>query len=116
MRPFTKNVVSAALAAFALSSVRSEDAPEIQSFVDYCAYRGVNFTGGHWLGGYCRNDMTAIFGNNYSWYVSCWNPVFISLPRVDRDSLRQDRSGLLRGQQWRPAYSLREVSPLSPLA
>ncbi|KAK4128246.1 Cyanovirin-N, partial [Parathielavia appendiculata] len=36
-------------------------------FVDYCAYRGVNLTGDHWLGAFCRNDMTAIFGYNYSW-------------------------------------------------
>jgi hypothetical protein len=99
MRPLTKNGLSAALAVFALSAVRSDDAPEIQSFVDYCAYRGVNFTGGHWLGGYCRNDMTAIFGNNYSWYVSCVisQAVLFLFPNTDRYLSRQDRPGLLRG-------------------
>ncbi|KAK3945271.1 hypothetical protein QBC46DRAFT_114677 [Diplogelasinospora grovesii] len=35
--------------------------------VNSCAYAGANLTGNHWLGIYCLNNDTAIWGYNYTW-------------------------------------------------
>ncbi|KAK4232216.1 hypothetical protein QBC38DRAFT_505955 [Podospora fimiseda] len=35
-------------------------------FIELCAYQGVNLTD-HFLGMYCLNDHTEIFGFNYTW-------------------------------------------------
>ncbi|KAK0730532.1 hypothetical protein B0H67DRAFT_476245 [Lasiosphaeris hirsuta] len=35
-------------------------------FASFCAYPGANLTG-QWLGVFCQNDNSAIFGYNYSW-------------------------------------------------
>lgn len=69
MRSLTQIVGSAGL-AFAIAAWASAGGPpQTQSFVDFCAYVGSNFTNGHWLGAYCRNNLTEVFGYNYSWYV-----------------------------------------------
>lgn len=69
MRFPTQILVSTGMAILTVGWANSQENPGIQSFVDFCAYRGVNLTDGHWLGAYCRNSMTDSFGYNYTWYA-----------------------------------------------
>ncbi|KAK3906844.1 hypothetical protein C8A05DRAFT_11411 [Staphylotrichum tortipilum] len=67
MRSLARIIGSTGL-AFAIAAWASAGGPpQPQSFVDFCAYVGSNFTGGHWLGAFCRNNLTEVFGYNYSW-------------------------------------------------
>lgn len=54
----------------------SEKPPRMQDFVDYCAFVGASLTGNHWLGVYCRNNITDVFDYNYTWYL-CPFPWFL---------------------------------------
>lgn len=68
MHFLTQVLFSTASAIFVVGWARAEE-PSHRSFVDFCAYKGVNLTDIHWLGAYCRNDMTEVFGYNYTWRV-----------------------------------------------
>ncbi len=72
MRLLARVLLAAGLALLAASWSSADEAPQIQSFVDYCAYVGSNLTDGHWLGAYCRNNMTEVFGYNYTWSTHMW--------------------------------------------
>lgn len=63
----TRNLVSTALAVSTAIMAGADEVPHIQGFVEYCAYVGANLTDGHWLGAFCRNNMTSVFGYNYTW-------------------------------------------------
>lgn len=76
MRFLTQILVSTGMAIFTVGWANSQETSEIQSFVDFCAYRGVNLTDGHWLGAYCRNNMTDSFGYNYTWYAPSLTAVY----------------------------------------
>ncbi|KAK4154034.1 hypothetical protein C8A00DRAFT_33210 [Chaetomidium leptoderma] len=67
MHFFAQVFLSAGLAISAVGLAASEEPPQIQSFVEFCAYAGANLTDGHWLGAYCRNNMIDEFGYNYTW-------------------------------------------------
>ncbi|KAK0618589.1 hypothetical protein B0T17DRAFT_496277 [Bombardia bombarda] len=58
-------IIAAAVAILTLG--RQASAEAAGGFVDRCAYQGANLTDGHWLGIYCRNKDTQIFGYNYTW-------------------------------------------------
>lgn len=64
---FARNLFSAGLAISAVGWAGADEAPHVQSFAEYCAYVGANLTDGHWLGAFCRNNMTDVFGFNYTW-------------------------------------------------
>ncbi|KAL2130215.1 hypothetical protein VTI74DRAFT_6733 [Chaetomium olivicolor] len=66
MQFLTQVIISAGLAILTMGAA-ADGEPETRSIVEYCAYTGANLTGDHWLGLYCRNDLTAVFGYNYSW-------------------------------------------------
>jgi hypothetical protein len=67
-----RNLLSAGLAMSAVGMAGADEAPHIQGFVEYCAYVGANLTG-HWLGAFCRNNMTDVFGYNYTWYLTAYS-------------------------------------------
>jgi hypothetical protein len=67
MRSFTQILLPAGLVIFAAGWAASDEPPQIQSFVDYCGFVGANLTDTHWLGVYCRNNMTDVYGYNWTW-------------------------------------------------
>jgi hypothetical protein len=79
----------------------------MQSFIGYCAYVGSSLADGHWLGTFCRNNMTAVFGYNYTWSAHL-PPVPCYISWADCSSF-QDRLGSLRRQQWLATYRIRRV-------
>ncbi len=91
MRLLARILFAAGLALLAASWGSADDEPQIQSFIDYCAYVGSNLTDGHWLGAYCRNNMTEVFGYNYTWYAHVWPVVGVSGLTDRRDRLDLDR-------------------------
>lgn len=68
MRSLAQILLPAGLMVFSAGWAASDNPPQAQSFVDYCAYVGSNLTD-HWLGLFCRNNMTEVFGYNYTWYA-----------------------------------------------
>lgn len=84
--------------------------PQFGTFDSCCAFSGANLTDNHWLGIYCRNDQTAMFGYNYSWYVSA-EPNPITMPctatltdirgRIDLDFCVANNGGQLIGLKKR---------------
>lgn len=68
MRSLTWILFSTASTIRAAGWSRAEE-PSYYSFVDFCAYKGTNLTDNHWMGARCRNNMTEVFGYNYTWYV-----------------------------------------------
>jgi hypothetical protein len=79
MRFLTWILSSTASAICAAGWARAEE-PSYHSFVDFCAYRGTNLTDGHWLGARCRNNMTQVFGYNYTWCALLTRPA--SFPNI----------------------------------
>ncbi|KAK3301164.1 uncharacterized protein B0H64DRAFT_449816 [Chaetomium fimeti] len=67
MRPLAQIILPAGLMVLAAGWAASDNPPQTQSFVGYCAFVGANLTGDHWLGAFCRNNMTSVFGYNYTW-------------------------------------------------
>lgn len=66
MRPLTEIILSVGLVAFVATRATSDIPPDTQSFVIYCGFVAANLTD-HWLGAFCRNNMTEVFGYNYTW-------------------------------------------------
>ncbi|KAK3996466.1 hypothetical protein QBC44DRAFT_304425 [Cladorrhinum sp. PSN332] len=56
------NLILIAMLAITTSAVVDQKG----GFIKLCAYQGANLTG-QFLGMYCRNDHTEIFGYNYTW-------------------------------------------------
>ncbi|KAJ4295824.1 hypothetical protein N0V88_004526 [Collariella sp. IMI 366227] len=70
MRSLGQIVVPVGLAILVMGWVASGEDPGTLSIAEYCAYQGGNLTGDHWLIMTCRNELTAIFGFNQSWYLA----------------------------------------------
>ena len=83
MRSLSQILLPAGLVIFAAGWAASDEPPQIQSFVDYCGFVGANLTDTHWLGLFCRNNMTDVYGYNYTWYAPL--VILVSLLVQDTD-------------------------------
>ena len=79
MRSLAQILLPAGLVVFAAGWAASDNPPQAQSFVNYCAYVGSNLTD-HWLGLFCRNNMTEVFGYNYTWYAPSVSLFYFACP------------------------------------
>ncbi len=70
MRLLSQVLVLLAGSAVYASRVDADEVPQIQSFIGYCAYGGSYLNDDHWLGTFCRNNMTKVFGYNFTWCVA----------------------------------------------
>lgn len=74
-----------------------------QGFAYSCNARTAQLADGHWLGMYCLNLNTAMYGYNWTWY-GCLSPENVMLRRLaERDGAltpvtTQDRSQLVPWQ------------------